>query len=623
VVQLSALQRLILDTFEYVQAQERVRVTRCVLASRDFWRTASNKILAVTFTRAAARDLRSELLKIKVVGADQIRASTLHSYCLGILSEEYVLEATGRDPRILMEFEESFMLHDLKQPGRMYSANEKLLRAFGASWARFQDELPGRPGNVEDRAFHDELISWLQFHEGMLVGEIAPEALKYLRNNPHADQRSEFEHILVDEYQDLNRANQMLIDVLGENASIAIVGDEDQSIYATLQHAQPEGIRFFPDSHLGTCNFELTECRRCPKRVVALANSVITYNVNRSTAPVTPLASNPDGEVDIVQWRTVEEEAVGIARIVKQYIVDHGVDPGEVLVLSPRRRTSYALRKAINLEGIAVHSHFFEEALDEAEARVQFTLLALTANPDDGVSLRCWLGLARPDREIDQYRVLRDHCHATGIHPAEVLRQIIDGTPVIAGVDRLVRRYQLLVDSRARIESLYGEDLVDALFPRDVEAVQEMRIAALEVVAQVSSAITAGELFDELRIRVQNPEPPPSGGAVRLMSLHSSKGLSAKLVLVTSCIEDWIPSLDTKLSGDAAVRDLEEQRRLFYVALTRSTHKLVLSSFMWIGFADAKLMGIKSFRRQKGGLRVQASRFLDELGPEAPLARAG
>src|SRR5215204_6501537 len=58
-----------------------------------------DKILAVTFTRAAARDLRSELLKINVVGADQIRASTLHSYCLGILSEEYVSEATGRAPR--------------------------------------------------------------------------------------------------------------------------------------------------------------------------------------------------------------------------------------------------------------------------------------------------------------------------------------------------------------------------------------------------------------------------------------------------------------------------------------------------------------------------------------------
>ncbi len=107
------------------------------------------------------------------------------------------------------------------------------------------------------------------------------------------------------------------------------------------------------------------------------------------------------------------------------------------------------------------------------------------------------------------------------------------------------------------------------------------------------------------------------------MSLHSSKGLSAKLVVITSCIEGWLPSLTTGLEGAAADRELEEQRRLFYVALTRTTDTLVLSSFRQIGVRDARRMGIQSVHQLGGQLIVTASRFFNELGPIAPAPRLG
>ena len=108
----------------------------------------------------------------------------------------------------------------------------------------------------------------------MLMGEIVPVMLSYLRNNPLCPERGQFEHVIVDEFQDLNRAEQVLTDLLAEQAAVTIIGDEDQSIYS-FKHAHPDGIVTFADAHPGTHDETLNVCRRCPTGVVALANSLI------------------------------------------------------------------------------------------------------------------------------------------------------------------------------------------------------------------------------------------------------------------------------------------------------------------------------------------------------------
>src|SRR5215471_283977 len=92
--------------------------------------------------------------------------------------------------------------------------------AVRRSWLAAKSERPGA------------LINWLRFHRALLIGELVPEALRYLRNNPGCDARSAFDHVIVDEYQDLNRAEQDLIRLLATNGRNAVVGDVDQSIYS-------------------------------------------------------------------------------------------------------------------------------------------------------------------------------------------------------------------------------------------------------------------------------------------------------------------------------------------------------------------------------------------------------
>lgn len=122
-----------------------------------------------------------------------------------------------------------------------------------------------------DQAFHDVLIDWLTFHRAVLIGELIPLALRYLRENPAASERGSFDHVLVDEYQDLNRAEQVLIDLLCEVSTQTLVGGPDQSIYS-FRHAHPLGIITFADTHPGTYDEALTECGRCPSAVVTLAD---------------------------------------------------------------------------------------------------------------------------------------------------------------------------------------------------------------------------------------------------------------------------------------------------------------------------------------------------------------
>lgn len=198
----------------------------------------ARRILACTFTRTAARDIAREIADLGVEGAGSVWAGTLHGLCFSILQRAEVLAATGRVARPLATCEERILRQDLRAFGGVNGAKKKL-KAFGAAWARLQSDDPGWPQDLQDQAFQTELIAWLTFHGAMLIGEIVPVTLSYLRNNPLCPERGQFEHVIVDEFQDLNRAEQVLIDLLAEQASVTIIGDEDQSIYS-FKHAHPD-----------------------------------------------------------------------------------------------------------------------------------------------------------------------------------------------------------------------------------------------------------------------------------------------------------------------------------------------------------------------------------------------
>ena len=242
------------------------------------------RILLVTFTRVSARDLERELNSLDYPEVRYVRKGTLHSLCFSMLTQSNVLELTGRVPRPLLSVEERFLVEDLRLCGEFgnYYRRKRRLKAFEAAWARQQDQEPGWPHNGVDRGFQLELGEWLRFHNAMLIGELVPVTLGYLRSNPGCPELRLFDHVLVDEYQDLNRAEQCLIDMLSERGNSIVVGDEDQSIYESFRYAHPEGISRFDESHPGTVDIPLERTRRCPTSIVSIANSLIQNNLRRT-----------------------------------------------------------------------------------------------------------------------------------------------------------------------------------------------------------------------------------------------------------------------------------------------------------------------------------------------------
>ena len=572
------------------------------------------RIMVGTFTRTAAKDLENELTHLGVSGASDVRAETLHAFCFRLLGRDEVLEATGRVPRPLLEYEERSLIEDLKSEFGGVRKSRKRLRAFEAAWARLQSETPGRPKDPRDRAFQDQLRSWLWFHKAMLIGELVPECLRYLGENPASHYRRTFDHVLVDEYQDLNRAEQELLDLLAESGSLIVVGDEDQSIYS-FKHAHPQGIARFHQSHPETHDEELVECRRCPRRVVAMATALIAHNQSRAPRALTPRRGNPEGEVFVTQWTDMDQEAAGIARLIRKRIENQEVDPGDTLVLAPRRHFGYKVRDALRALDIMAHSLFYEEELDKDEAKQAFALLTLMANPDDRVALRCWCGFGSPSMRSNAWARLRSHCESSGDSPRTALKRLADGNLNIPYTRPLIARFEELSRRLSKMEPLRGQALVDAILPVDCDWAARLR--SLVDSTKLPDEFDAEQIYECLRADITRPEIPTEVDYVRVMSLHKSKGLTAKLVAVVGCVEGLIPPLLEDDSPDKRAR-LEEQRRLFYVAVTRTTRILILSSVTQLPRSLAHSMRAQVRGRSQYHSVASASRFLEELGPKRP-----
>ena len=587
------------------------------------------RILAVTFTRNAAGNLVQDLNNLGVAGCQDIRSGTLHAFCFSLLSRQNVLDYLGRTARSLItfnkagvaQFEYQPMLQDIGLLGAFGNKRDrtKRIRAFEAAWARLQHEEPGWALAAADGQFQQALLDWLRFHHAMLIGELVPESLRFLRNNPATPELHAFDHVVVDEYQDLNKAEQVLLDLLSHDAQLSIVGDIDQSIYS-FRFANPQGIAAFSNRHPTTHDEPLQECRRCPRRVVELADYFIRHNhPSGAGIRLTPMPGNPDGEVHIVQWTTMELEAEGLARFVQHLINSRGYAPGEILILSSRRLLGYGIRDTLQVLGIPTHSFYHEEALETPEAREAFTLMTLLAQPDDRVALRFWLGLASPSWRAGAYSTLREHCEGSGQSAREALNDMMVGRLSLPRTAGLLSRYRDLTMRLAALAGLECTDITNSLFPDGVEWARVLRETALSVLDVVE---TPADLFEELRIQITQPEMPSEGDFVRVMSLHKSKGLTTRVAVVAGCIEGLIPTVDSADTAAEAQANLEEQRRLFYVAITRCREVLALSSVLRLPVQTAYRLGAE-VRGRRGVCRTIASRFLDELGPNSPAAVAG
>ena len=329
-----------------------------------------------------------------------------------------------------------------------------------------------------------------------------------------------------------------------------------------------------------------------------------------------------------MQWKSIDEEADGIAIFIRRQ-VQEGINPGLCLVLANSRKIGYAIRDAVQSREIEIRSFFLEQPVEKEEAQERLTLLTLLATPDDRLALRTWLGLGSATALVGSYRRLLLCAKERGTDVQAVLRALEAGEISVPFSHHPLEKWRKL---QAQIEAVkpLGEDLravVEALLPDTGLDPAEDDLALLRRTALgcIAEARSLADLSGMIRDRIGQPEVPLETPYARVMSFHKSKGLTADLVVLAGLFDGLMPRVDENVPEDERRAQFEEQRRLFFVGMTRTTRILVFSSYSQLPSSVAQNLRARRGRYIPADqcYVTFASSFLEETGYTLPAAVRG
>ncbi|MFH1560322.1 MAG: ATP-dependent helicase [Chloroflexota bacterium] len=576
------------------------------------------------FVGAFSREIVKQLAASVAAISSDMEISTLHSLALRLLKDNPV--AVGdRKLRILLDYEKAPMLYDVGH-ATSYSDNQngrkKLLKKLEAAHS---ERL-----TIAETAFSAEVERWLREHGGLLMDEFVPMATAALEYGDIP--KGTFDHIMVDEYQDLTKCEQALVDLVWSgNGSLAVLGDDAQSIFS-FRHNHPDGITGFGErwKELGVEDHPLNENYRSGSDLVEVANKVIA-RATTSKVPMIPM-SDEDSLLAYVYWPSIDEEIDGLAEYIRRNKAN------EYLVLVPFRDMGYRLRDKV---GPDAATSFLEQIIEKGLPRERFMLASLLGAPEDRVALRSWFALqgATPadhsTRNAQAFASIREAmCSATPFDSLEFCRSVAEGTISVNGsgmgniIDRAKAFVKLAGEAPAELDALidwvFDESLADHVEdPEDRRRsradLAELNGGAHQIVAESNSESFSGVVSGlRYKIGTRTPFDAPDP-RVRITTLHASKGLQADRVIVAGLADQIIPGITTSTA------EREERRRLLYVAITRAKKELVLSqpNGLAAGFAQQNYVRIDpGTRKWKDGERwvyMRHSSFIPLDLPVSPI----
>ncbi len=550
------------------------------------------KIVALTFTRAAAYELRDRINK-ELAGkyADRPTVATLHSYALrNLLHNAARIDALPQPLRIADDWEERhIILEDLKRlMGGETSVDDvrDKLKDLSADWNTL-----GIEGDPAQQKADARFVGAWREHRGLygytLRDELVYELKRALQRRGDVELVPPTEHLLVDEYQDLNACDAAVVDAIRQRgAKVYGAGDDDQSIYG-FRHALPVGIRSFLERYAPAGDLKLEVCHRCDKAIIALARYVAALDVHSLPKPLNPRDGAGDGEVLLLRFGDQTEEADGVASICRHLIdnVDHKPDDILILLRNDRySKFSKPLVAALGAAGVPCRLKVNDDTpLDTDEGRIALSFLRLCHFKYDSLAWRTLLMVSQKGLGDGAFRALYDAARGAGLTVGQLLTEK-DLTPVPRfgaklQAARTAILQQLLAASSTLETPADGSpapplfDRVSGMFNAVVKDSNE-RAKMLEYVKTViteSDATTAAGLLQALSAADSETEQAIVPGAVNVLTMHRAKGLTARTVIVVAAEDEYIPG---RQEGTPAEGD---ERRLLYVSLSRARERLVIT----------------------------------------------
>jgi len=586
------------------------------------------RILAVTFTNKAAEEMRHRLARLLGPEGGKPWVGTFHATCAKLLRLHAGEIGVRRDFVIYDDSDQKAMLSRILRDMGLDERRHSPKLVAGAI-NRAKQELVGPDAFPRRNANEDVVQGVYRTYEERMArsgaldfGDLIYRLVVALEHDPvlGAAVANRFDHVLVDEFQDTNRAQYRLVRVLAApHRNACVVGDDDQSIYRWRGADRRNILSFrgeFPDARV----VRLEQNYRSTKRILRAAHAVISRCVERE--PKELWTENPDGpSIVVVTCEDERDEARMVVRAVREVRAE-GRSTRSMAVFYRTHAQSRVLEEALRGADIAYQVVGGMRFYDRAEIKDILAYLRVLQNPDDDVSLLRIINT--PPRGIGKTTIERllDVAARGGTGLWAVLVASGDIPTLGGAVRRKLRDFvAVMEDLRAhtggglvalaeRVVNATG--YLQALQDQDTPEADARTQNLLELVGSIEEFEDDAEdatlaAFLELVTLHTNVDDMADDDRLTLMTVHAAKGLEFPVVVVTGLEEDLFPMRGDRPGEDP--EELEEERRLAYVAMTRAQERLILSHAL-----ERHLFG--QWRRPAH------SRFLDEL-PAQDVQRVG
>ncbi len=582
---------------------------------------APDRIFAVTFTNKAAGEMRSRLERMVGTAARDLWVGTFHSMCvrilrrdgsrIGIPSNFVIIDET--DQRAVIKE----VLEDLDYDERQLSPGTCLAEISKAKNAlQWPDDflekqtsfLGERLGNV-----YKEYERRLGESNSLDFDDLIVRAIDLLERDETTREKyqKKFEYILVDEYQDVNAAQYRLIGILGaKRKNITVVGDDDQSIYS-WRGSDYKMILRFEDDFPGANVFKLEENYRSTQRILDAANALVANN--RSRAPKKLFTNRAEGEgITVFPASTERDEARYVVEKIKSLVRD-GAAYRDFLVLYRTNAQSRVFEEALLSDGIPYRVVGGVGFYARTEIKDIIAYLRYIVNPSDSIAFKRIINV--PRRGIGQ-QTLAALVHAADAQKVPVGIAVCDSDLLRRAVPKKLKELErfadLVANFREKARDLGVADLLVAVmeesgYVRELQSEEtndaRTRLENLQELIGVAREYEGGGEETSLEGFLANialitdlDALDGESSYVTLMTMHGAKGLEFPHVFVTGLEEGVFPH--TRALTD--MTELEEERRLAYVGVTRAMDRLFLS------FAQRRTIYGNTFAYPR-------SRFLEEM----------
>jgi len=578
-------------------------------------------IMAVTFTNKAAEEMRARLANLVGPAAGKMQVSTFHSFCA--LTLRKYIDRLGFD-RSFGIYDQDDTLNLIKHclDDLQISSKTHAPRAIAEYISRAKEIMVGPEEYAKSAAhYFNKVVSrvYQKYQEELRRSNALDfdDLLFYMviLLEKHPDVRAalqeKYTHILVDEYQDTNHVQFLLIKHLAEKAPhLTVVGDEDQSIYG-WRGADIKNIMEF-EKAFPNCRILMLEQNYRSTQTILQAASEVIRNNRRRKGKTLWTAGEVGQKVDLVKCYSDREEAEMICDRIEQVLAAGQFTRNQIALLYRTNAQSRALEESLKKRFIPYAIVGGLRFYQRKEIKDLLAYLRLLLNPRDLISFQRILNVPRRNLGPAALAKIQAQAVSQAIAPHELMITSEDFSFLTgaarAGAARFRNLFRDLLDAKEHLDlvgvvttTIQKSGILEELAELDeVEAesrrenLEEFLAAVSEYAAQVPGA-GLQEFMQEIALYTDIDTWDDRQDMVTLMTLHSAKGLEFPLVFITGLEEGLFP-ISRALEHEA---DLEEERRLFYVGLTRACRHVILS-YVQRRMRFGELLSIKS-------------RFVDEL----------